>query len=451
MRRLFLLIATILFALHVSAQDPGARTTKIGPRIGGSRWYSHFLTIDQLVGQGWTDTPTASNLFYRPMWFDSTVSMRDYDIFYDTLGFSPIILSSVGEFVDPINYYQYNNINNPLLDHDSNAIRVTPDVPYIVDSVRIFAGYVAAPGKSSVVDTLIISVQPEAYISYYSPIESAWINNDPFSKDTGIYIFVPFADSVRKYGAPDSIGLTTGVVWKQPLYPLIDADSVPRFYTYQVPGGANIPAGHPFAVTYTFKSGDTSTPGVDSIQQFNSFWPVWGYEGSPPGWMTYWFGSTSGGVADTAWHDDNGSSIMLANYSSIYLSTFAAQKLDPMSTGGNFPMQYLYVESKIKCDSCYSIGEIATAVKNVSGTINKVEAYPNPADNMVYIPFTLNQYENVTVSLTNAAGREVRMQNMGRVLSGKAIFYTSELPSGIYIYNLTANGQVTTGRISIVH
>ncbi|HXS35790.1 MAG TPA: T9SS type A sorting domain-containing protein [Flavipsychrobacter sp.] len=446
MKRLFLLIAAALFTLHVSAQNPGARSTKIGPRIGGSRWYSHFLDIDLLISNGWTATPN-TNIFSTPMWFDSTVLMR----YSDTV--LPVALTSVGEFVDPINYTEYNNINNPLLDHDSNAIQVTPDVSYVVDSVRIFAGYVAAPGKSSVVDTLIISIQPQAYINYYSPIEIAWINNNPFSMDTGIYVFVPFADSINKVGISDSIGLT-GVVWKQPLYPLIDADTVLKFFTYQVPGGAKIPAGHPFTVAYTFKSGDTTTPGVDSIQQFNSFQPVWGYESSPPSWMTYWFGNKFGpttGIADTAWHDDNGSSIMLANHTDLYMSTFALQKLLTASSDGNTPIQYLYVESKIKCDSCYSVGEVATAVKNVPKTIGKIETYPNPADNIVYIPFTLNQYANVTATLTDASGRMIRMQNMGNVISGKAVFYTSDLPSGIYVYNLKANDQVTTGRISIIH
>src|SRR6185437_7675007 len=33
------------------------RTTGLPTPLGGNRWYSHFLTIDQIISQGWTASP----------------------------------------------------------------------------------------------------------------------------------------------------------------------------------------------------------------------------------------------------------------------------------------------------------------------------------------------------------------------------------------------------------
>ncbi|HXS35791.1 MAG TPA: T9SS type A sorting domain-containing protein, partial [Flavipsychrobacter sp.] len=425
-------------------------------------WYSHFLTIDQIIGQGWTASP-ATNIHFSPMWFDSTVLLRF------TEGLSAIELSSVADYVDPAAYTQYNNPQSPLLGGDSTLIQVTRGVPYVIDSVSLLAGYVAVPGKSSIVDTLIISVQPQRFINFYTKTNASWINENPNVTDTSMYVFIPGADSVlRCAGVDDTAAIPGGVVWKQPLHPLTDADTVLKYFTYAVPsGGAHIPAGMRYAVSFTFKTGDTSTPNVDSVQQFNYFEPVWGYESSPPSWMTYWYGNRMGPTnspADTNWHDENGSSLMDARNMGIntfYFGTLADQAFQNAfsPSGGNFPNQYLWSLSHIKCAGCYSIaqadsilnGDTTTAVKNLYNTVSSVIAYPSPANDVVYIPFTLNYNAQVSVTLTNTIGQMVRTQNMGNISAGKAVFYTSDLPSGTYIYSLKADGQTITGKISIAH
>src|SRR6185437_12248618 len=94
--------------------------------VGGGRWYSHFFDIDIFNGEAWTG-PNPTQIFFTPMWFDSTVLQR-----YSN-GISANELSSVAEYIDPAAYFQYNNPNNPLV--DSNLIQVTRSNDYIVDSV----------------------------------------------------------------------------------------------------------------------------------------------------------------------------------------------------------------------------------------------------------------------------------------------------------------------------
>ncbi len=441
------------------------RTSKLPTAKGGNRWYSHFLTTDQLVGQGWTATPTASNLSYSPMWFDSTVTQR-----YSN-GVFPVNLSSCAEYVDP-RYFQYNNPKNPLLGKDTALIEIT-STGYTVDSVQIMGAYVPAPGKSSIVDTLIISVQPEQYINYYPVSLAPWINQNPNVTDTAMYGFFPSTDSVWRCAEMDNAAspIPGGVKWKEPLYGNKDTSQFIGYYSFKVGGAtgtaAHIPAGMNYAISFTFKSGDTWIPNVDSIQEFNTFYTTWGYQSSPPSWMTYWYGNRQGTTpgTDTSWHDENGSSVMDSrNYGgqAFYFATIADQAFQNSfsPSNGNFAEQYLWVTSHVICDSCYSIAQVdsikrgdttTTAVGNLSSTISTVTAYPSPANDVVYIPFTLNSNAQVSVALTNTVGQVVRTQNMGRISAGKAVFYTSDLPSGTYIYSIKADGQTTTGKISIAH
>jgi hypothetical protein len=92
------------------------------------------------------------------------------------------------------------------------------------------------------------------------------------------------------------------------------------------------------------------------------------------------------------------------------------------------------------------------AVAEVKQGITDVSAYPNPANNMLNIDFSLAQNASVTVSLTNMVGQVVATKNMGNVNSGKAIFSTTELSSGVYFYTvLTNSGERTTGRVVVAH
>jgi hypothetical protein len=91
------------------------------------------------------------------------------------------------------------------------------------------------------------------------------------------------------------------------------------------------------------------------------------------------------------------------------------------------------------------------SVANTNKLINGVNAYPNPANGVLNIPFELNEVANVSVTLTSMIGQVVATQNMGNVDNGVAKFNTSALATGMYIYTVNANGEHFTGRIVVTH
>jgi len=94
-----------------------------------------------------------------------------------------------------------------------------------------------------------------------------------------------------------------------------------------------------------------------------------------------------------------------------------------------------------------------TAVNNVSLVNTVGAAYPNPANTMINIPFSVAQDGSVKVTLTNMVGQVVRTQ-VADATAGQPMntrFNTSDLTNGVYIYSVDANGQHNTGRIVIAH
>jgi len=86
------------------------------------------------------------------------------------------------------------------------------------------------------------------------------------------------------------------------------------------------------------------------------------------------------------------------------------------------------------------------SINKVNNTFDNVNVYPNPATSTLNITFTSAATVNVT--LTNLLGQVVASQN---ATNGKVVFNTTELPAGVYVFTLTANGEHTTGRVVIAH
>jgi hypothetical protein len=94
------------------------------------------------------------------------------------------------------------------------------------------------------------------------------------------------------------------------------------------------------------------------------------------------------------------------------------------------------------------------AISNPNGLTNKIgAAYPNPANTAVTVPFVMKDNATVTVTLMNAIGQVISTQAVNAVggAANKAIFQTAELPNGIYMYTVSADGKQATGKITIAH
>jgi len=96
----------------------------------------------------------------------------------------------------------------------------------------------------------------------------------------------------------------------------------------------------------------------------------------------------------------------------------------------------------------YNVGVNNVNEENSIGT-----PFPNPSNYSFTIPFTLVQDNNVTVTLMDMMGQVINTQNFNAI-GGKtstAVFNTSNLAEGIYLYSVQANGVNTTGRVVVAH
>lgn len=86
-----------------------------------------------------------------------------------------------------------------------------------------------------------------------------------------------------------------------------------------------------------------------------------------------------------------------------------------------------------------------TSVKeyNAGNTCTKgsIQLYPNPASNIIAIPFTLTQIDVIEIALFDYYGRELRRIPIGFKGKGEHLFEIdmSEYPSGIYNIGISGN------------
>ena len=99
----------------------------------------------------------------------------------------------------------------------------------------------------------------------------------------------------------------------------------------------------------------------------------------------------------------------------------------------------------VDCPTCPTLS-VADIQKDIVAN-----AYPNPATDEVRVPFTLKATADVNVTLTNLMGQVVKSQNMGNTAKAEAVFSTSDLANGVYIFTVEANGQRQTGRVVVSH
>lgn len=81
----------------------------------------------------------------------------------------------------------------------------------------------------------------------------------------------------------------------------------------------------------------------------------------------------------------------------------------------------------------------------------KVNAFPNPATDLLNVDYSIQNSAEVTLSLVNMNGQIIRQLNQGNLISGNhnAQFEVSELAAGNYFLTIQAGSQRIAQRISI--
>jgi len=437
---------------------PGARTTATM-----DRWYSYSDIINQLLFNSMYNyappTLTAPQETSMWIWFDSTVTQRFFD--GTTTSYGKVNFTSVAGTIYPpyVNFQDVVNVLQPFYDNANGAatpnldqlMAITDTNAYQVDSVWFEGAYSRIKPSRHTADSVIISIVPSNKVINYTSSTDAWVSH--YTATGKLNAYVPnIADSIR-HAAGDPNAANAGVRWAVALFPDTDGDSVIagtggyyfRRRVFGVPGGGhvNIPAGYSVSVSITFKSTATWVPNVDSVEGFNTYRPMFGYENSSS-YMTNW--------PEQYASDHNGSSIMFSTFGH-YTRYDPTIEIEGFNNRKPLFYNYLWCGAHMICNTCKTIANTHTGVgvKNVSGTISTVSAYPNPANDKVAISFNLPNASNVNVTLNNTIGQVIANQTLNNTISGKAEFNTSALPAGVYFYSIEANGQRSVGHVVVAH
>jgi len=82
---------------------------------------------------------------------------------------------------------------------------------------------------------------------------------------------------------------------------------------------------------------------------------------------------------------------------------------------------------------------------------NAIALYPNPAQDMATLEFSLNRNAEVSLGLYTLAGRKVKAIEPQKLVSGthKLHLNVADLSNGLYMYRLEVNGESQLGKLSI--
>ena len=104
---------------------------------------------------------------------------------------------------------------------------------------------------------------------------------------------------------------------------------------------------------------------------------------------------------------------------------------------------YYYRLKQIDNDGSYEFSQIIEVDFNSPVSFELKQNYPNPFNPSTTITFTLPVNGNVSLSVYNMLGEEIQILQNGFLQAGiySYNFNAEELPSGVYIYNLSNNNK----------
>lgn len=84
-------------------------------------------------------------------------------------------------------------------------------------------------------------------------------------------------------------------------------------------------------------------------------------------------------------------------------------------------------------------------------SVEAASVYPNPANEMTNIEFNVTATSEVTVTIMNSLGQIVYSNDMGEVNGAQKVqVNTTDFETGMYLINITVDGDVITKRVSVV-
>jgi hypothetical protein len=125
---------------------------------------------------------------------------------------------------------------------------------------------------------------------------------------------------------------------------------------------------------------------------------------------------------------------------------------------GTYPLNFSLTAHTAAGDLPYSLSYYKIVIDSVGAGISIVKDYrfellqntPNPFSNSTNIIFTTPSNQNITFTVMNIVGKVIHTEKIeANIGENKISFNSSELPSGIYVYQINNGKQTITKRMIV--
>ena len=94
--------------------------------------------------------------------------------------------------------------------------------------------------------------------------------------------------------------------------------------------------------------------------------------------------------------------------------------------------------------------DVTAGLNDLSQIDDLVQVYPNPATTAVSVSLQIKEQSDVTISVTDIAGKEISSKNYGQMNGASMItINTSNTPAGVYFVNVKMNNAITQKKVII--
>ena len=396
-------------------------------RANGKRYYSFPVDMDTfLIDKGELPLFNNNNLDYRYMWKDSLVKVN-----YSN-GQAPAEVMSLYQVLDPY-------ASRWSASCFSGELQATGN--YSVDTFGVVCGYFRVASKPNVIDTL--------RFSFVTSDQMGALSYGPTTTLGGLYQdTVAFAGIKTDYPTKRAISTSTTaptvIIKDVYLNAASENDTLSSGFNYfSVPVNMNL-SNQIVGATVTFISGDNAIITGDTMPNYNRmryctfgqgdgvnlenmYYKQGDYNMSGNTWTTIPFGVSSGGT------------------DRFY---FPAIAYSSATIPDIIPWQYHWFIWTTTLQNAIGVGYTTQEV-----VMHAVNVYPNPASSKLNFNFGLKQdAKNVRIELRNAVGQVVKSLDLGSKMADVPVnteMQIADLNSGMYIYNIIADGQVVSNKVII--
>lgn len=109
-----------------------------------------------------------------------------------------------------------------------------------------------------------------------------------------------------------------------------------------------------------------------------------------------------------------------------------------------------YYLNNVMFDQSVFFYPLFTSIRNATASFGSIEAYPNPATDILNLNVVLNKIEEVTVNMVNLLGETVSLQQYAMNAGSNNIqMSTFNLEAGVYVITVSAGESVATTRVVV--